>query len=101
MKPPRAKPVRAPSLSHWQVDCLTALTVGDLVARDGQFCREEQADWTEQQPELFGCRTVRVMRRLGWVVAVGELGKHGAPRRVAITPEGRRVLRQQQEGARS
>jgi hypothetical protein len=99
VKPPRAKPVRAPSLSHWQVDCLTALTEGDLVARDGQFCREQHA--AEQQPELFGCRTVRVMRRLGWVVAVGELGKHGAPQRVAITAAGRRALRQQQEGARS
>ena len=101
MKPPRAKPVRAPSLSHWQVDCLTALTEGDLVARDGQFCREEHADWTEMDPPLFANRTVHVMRKRGWVVAVGERGKHGAPQRVTITTEGRRVLRWQQEGARS
>lgn len=81
------------TLSRWQLACLRALATGDLVARDGQFCRQDQVDRTQQQPEVFACRTVRVMRRLGWVVAVGELGKHGAPQRVAITAEGRRQLR--------
>lgn len=79
-------------LSRWQLECLLALTEGDLVARDGQFCREsEQA---EQEPTRLAARTIHVMRKLGWVVAVGELGKHGAPQRVAITPAGRRALRQ-------
>lgn len=88
-------------LSRWQSDCLVALTFGDLVARDGQFCREEHADWTEQSPPLTGSRTVAELRKRGYVAEVGEPLKSGSPSRVTITPAGRRALRWQQEGARS